>query len=93
MKYLVLNSLVSLEPPLHNAVVAPKEGLVRQLKWDQVFSRLLGRMSPAVLVRRPGLPNIIKKGKIEPIEMTVVKRSGNKKVTVKFTPKLKLIIF
>ena len=74
-------SLVNLEPPLHGAIVAPKEGFVRQLKWDQVFSRLLGRMAPAVRIARPGYQDIIKKGKIEPIEMALVKRSGNKKAS------------
>uniref|UniRef100_A0A2P2I1D3 Eukaryotic translation initiation factor 2D-like n=2 Tax=Hirondellea gigas TaxID=1518452 RepID=A0A2P2I1D3_9CRUS len=74
--------MVNLEPPLHGAIIAPKEGLVRTLKWDQVFSRLLGRMAPAVRIQRAGFPDIIKKGKIDPIEMVVVKRAGNKKVTL-----------
>lgn len=75
-------NLVDIDPVLHGAIVAPKEGLIRELKWDQVFSRLLGRMSPAVRITRPGYPDIVKKGKIEPIEMAVAKRSGNKKVTL-----------
>ncbi|KAF2352947.1 SUI1 domain [Trinorchestia longiramus] len=75
-------NLVNLEPPLHDAIINSKEGLVRQMKWDQIFSRLLGKMSPAVRIRRPGQADIIKKGKIECIEMVVAKRAGNKKVTL-----------
>jgi len=75
--------LVNLSAPaLVTAVLAPKDGYVMQLPWDQVFSRLLGRMSPAVRISRAGRPPLIKKGALTKIELTTAKRSGNKKVTL-----------
>lgn len=57
-----------------------KEGYKETLRWDEIFSRMLGKMSPAARITRPGCVPIIRKGKLEPIELAVAKRSGNKKV-------------
>lgn len=73
---------VTLNPLLHEAVVNKKEGFKETLRWDEVFSRMLGKMSPAVRITREGAVPIIRKGKLDPIEIVVAKRTGNKKVTL-----------
>ncbi|KAB7493865.1 Eukaryotic translation initiation factor 2D [Armadillidium nasatum] len=73
---------VELDPILHEAVVNPKEGYKEFLRWDEIFSRLLGKMAPAVRITREGQVPLIKKGKLEPIEIAIAKRTGNKKVTL-----------
>lgn len=72
--------MVNLDPVLHEAVVNRKEGYKEQLRWDEIFSRMLGKMAPAIRITRPGFNPVIRKGKLEPIEINVAKRSGNKKV-------------
>lgn len=74
-------SSVTLNPVLHDAVVNRKEGYREELRWDEIFSRMLGKMAPAVRITRPGANPIIRKGKLDPIELAVAKRSGNKKVS------------
>ncbi|XP_050723176.1 eukaryotic translation initiation factor 2D-like [Eriocheir sinensis] len=73
---------VNLDPLLHEAVVSRKEGYKEKLRWDEIFSRMLGKMSPAARITRSGCVPVIRKGKLEPIELAVAKRSGNKKVTL-----------
>ncbi|MCL4120391.1 UNVERIFIED_CONTAM: hypothetical protein GTU68_048734 [Idotea baltica] len=73
---------VEVDPLLHEAVVSPKEGYKEFLDWGEIFSRLLGKMSPAIRISPHGQPCIIRKGKLECIEIAVAKRSGNKKVTL-----------
>ena len=72
--------VVNLDPVLHEAVVNRKEGYKETLRWDEIFSRMLGKMAPAARITRVGCAPIIRKGKLEPIELAVAKRSGNKKV-------------
>uniref|UniRef100_A0A669CM71 Eukaryotic translation initiation factor 2D n=1 Tax=Oreochromis niloticus TaxID=8128 RepID=A0A669CM71_ORENI len=55
---------------------------VVSLKWDDLFSRTLGRMQECYQAVFPGQPPIIKKGHIEPIDITVASRGSNKKVTL-----------
>ncbi|KAG7161306.1 Eukaryotic translation initiation factor 2D-like [Homarus americanus] len=59
-----------------------KEGYKETLRWDEIFSRVLGKMAPAVRITRHGSVPVIRKGKLEPIDLAVAKRSGNKKVTL-----------
>ncbi|XP_042235584.1 eukaryotic translation initiation factor 2D-like [Homarus americanus] len=73
---------VNLDPLLHEAVVNRKEGYKETLRWDEIFSRVLGKMAPAVRITRHGSVPVIRKGKLEPIDLAVAKRSGNKKVTL-----------
>ncbi|KAK3851197.1 hypothetical protein Pcinc_042143 [Petrolisthes cinctipes] len=73
---------VTLNPVLHEAVVNRKEGYREVLRWDEIFSRMLGKMAPAVRITRSGAIPIIRKGKLDPIDLAVAKRSGNKKVTL-----------
>ncbi|KAK8399414.1 hypothetical protein O3P69_003484 [Scylla paramamosain] len=74
--------VVNLDPLLHETVVNRKEGYKETLRWDEIFSRMLGKMAPAARITRVGCAPIVRKGKLEPIELAVAKRSGNKKVTL-----------
>lgn len=74
--------VVNLDTLLHEAVVSRKEGYKETLRWDEIFSRMLGKMAPAARITRVGCVPVIRKGKLEPIELAVAKRSGNKKVTL-----------
>ncbi|KAM6977286.1 eukaryotic translation initiation factor 2D [Aplochiton taeniatus] len=51
------------------------------LKWDDLFSRTLNRMQQCHQLVFPGQSPIIKKGQIEPIDISVASRGSNKKVT------------
>ncbi|XP_077371478.1 eukaryotic translation initiation factor 2D [Festucalex cinctus] len=55
---------------------------VETLKWDDLFSRTLGRMQECYQIVFPGQTPLIKKGHIEPIDVTVASRGSNKKVTI-----------
>ncbi|XP_013871812.1 eukaryotic translation initiation factor 2D [Austrofundulus limnaeus] len=55
---------------------------VEALKWDDLFSRTLGRMQECYQLIFPGQAPIIKKGHIEPIDVSVASRGSNKKVTL-----------
>ncbi|XP_059188695.1 eukaryotic translation initiation factor 2D [Centropristis striata] len=55
---------------------------VEALKWDDLFSRTLGRMQECYQVVFPGQAPIKKKGHIEPIDISVASRGSNKKVTL-----------
>ena len=74
------SSQVEVDPIMHAAIVNAKEGYKEFLRWDEIFSRFLGKMSSAYRITRPGQPPIIRKGKLEPIELSLAKRTGNKKV-------------
>ncbi|XP_051913493.1 eukaryotic translation initiation factor 2D isoform X3 [Hippocampus zosterae] len=52
------------------------------LKWDELFSRTLGRMQECYQIVFPGQTPLVKKGRIEPIDVSVASRGSNKKVTV-----------
>ncbi|XP_019747171.1 eukaryotic translation initiation factor 2D isoform X2 [Hippocampus comes] len=52
------------------------------LKWDELFSRTLGRMQECYQIVFPGQTPRVKKGRIEPIDVSVASRGSNKKVTV-----------
>uniref|UniRef100_A0A8C2AJ59 Eukaryotic translation initiation factor 2D n=1 Tax=Cyprinus carpio TaxID=7962 RepID=A0A8C2AJ59_CYPCA len=55
---------------------------VEKLKWDELFSRTLIRMQACHEVLIPGQPPLVKKGQMEPIDITVASRGSNKKVTI-----------
>ncbi|XP_072281425.1 eukaryotic translation initiation factor 2D [Pyxicephalus adspersus] len=52
------------------------------LKWDDLFARCLERMQPSHQVTFPGSSPVVRKGNIEPIDITVAQRTSNKKVTI-----------
>ncbi|KAI4823556.1 hypothetical protein KUCAC02_012137 [Chaenocephalus aceratus] len=55
---------------------------IGSLKWDDLFSRTLGRMQECYQIVYPGQRPIQKKGHIEPIDIAVSSRGSNKKVTL-----------
>uniref|UniRef100_A0A8C8DZ27 Eukaryotic translation initiation factor 2D n=1 Tax=Oryzias sinensis TaxID=183150 RepID=A0A8C8DZ27_9TELE len=55
---------------------------VEFLKWDDVFSRTLGRMNECYQLVFPGRAPVIKKGHVEPIDISVASRGSNKKVNL-----------
>ncbi|KAL1021547.1 hypothetical protein UPYG_G00014640 [Umbra pygmaea] len=55
---------------------------VEALKWDDLFSRTLDRMQHCHQLVFPGQPPIVRRGHIEPIDISVVSRGSNKKVTL-----------
>ncbi|XP_071370898.1 eukaryotic translation initiation factor 2D isoform X2 [Centroberyx affinis] len=55
---------------------------VEALKWDDLFSRTLGRMQQCYQLVFPGQAAKVKKGHIEPIDIAVASRGSNKKVTL-----------
>uniref|UniRef100_A0A8C5AE97 Eukaryotic translation initiation factor 2D n=1 Tax=Gadus morhua TaxID=8049 RepID=A0A8C5AE97_GADMO len=52
------------------------------LKWDDLFSRTLSKMQECSQFVIAGQQPIMKKGHIEPIDITVASRGSNKKVTL-----------
>ncbi|XP_067096201.1 eukaryotic translation initiation factor 2D isoform X1 [Osmerus mordax] len=55
---------------------------VEALKWDDLFSRTLDKMQQCHQMVFPGCAPVIKKGHIEPIDISVASRGSNKKVTL-----------
>ncbi|XP_062365590.1 eukaryotic translation initiation factor 2D isoform X3 [Cinclus cinclus] len=55
---------------------------ISHLKWDELLSRCLERLRPLHQVTFPGQEPVVRKGNIEPIDISIAQRSSNKKVTV-----------
>ncbi|KAG7256880.1 hypothetical protein CRUP_028364, partial [Coryphaenoides rupestris] len=55
---------------------------VSVLKWDDLFSRTLGKMQECSQVVFAGQLPVIRKGHVEPIDISVASRGSNKKVTL-----------
>nr|XP_019951500.1 PREDICTED: eukaryotic translation initiation factor 2D [Paralichthys olivaceus] len=74
---------VTINPTLCDCLLEKSEyHEVESLKWDDLFSRTMGRMQECYEVVYPGQRPIIKKGHIEPIDISVASRGSNKKVTL-----------
>ncbi|XP_058499972.1 eukaryotic translation initiation factor 2D isoform X1 [Solea solea] len=74
---------VTINPTLCDCLLEKSEYQeVEFLKWDDLFSRTLGRMQECYQLVIPGQRPIIKKGHIEPIDISVASRGSNKKVTI-----------
>ncbi|XP_068453768.1 eukaryotic translation initiation factor 2D isoform X2 [Clinocottus analis] len=74
---------VTLDPTLCDCLLEKSEyHEVESLKWDDLFSRALGRMQECHQVVFPGRAPIRKKGRVEPIDVSVCSRGSNKKVTL-----------
>uniref|UniRef100_UPI0037E8580A eukaryotic translation initiation factor 2D n=1 Tax=Semicossyphus pulcher TaxID=241346 RepID=UPI0037E8580A len=74
---------VTINPTLCDCLLEKSEYQeVESLKWDDLFSRTLGRMQECYEVVFPGHAPIRKKGHIEPIDISVASRGSNKKVTL-----------
>ncbi|XP_070695825.1 eukaryotic translation initiation factor 2D isoform X2 [Pempheris klunzingeri] len=71
---------VTINPTLCDCLLEKSEYQeVESLKWDDLFSRTLGRMQECYQVVFPGQAPIKKKGHIEPIDISVASRGSNKK--------------
>lgn len=55
---------------------------VESIKWDDLFSRTLSKMQECYQIMFPGQEPIIKKGHLDPIDISVASRGSNKKVTL-----------
>lgn len=74
---------VTINPTLCDCLLEKSEYQeIESLKWDDLFSRTLGRMQECYQVVFPGQAPITKKGHIEPIDISVASRGSNKKVTL-----------
>ncbi|XP_043932797.1 eukaryotic translation initiation factor 2D [Protopterus annectens] len=76
-------NLVSVDPVLCDCLLNKGEQHeVTQLRWDELFTRCLERMQPCHQVTFPGHAPIIRKGNIEPVEISIAQRGSNKKITL-----------
>ncbi|NXI54009.1 EIF2D factor, partial [Chloroceryle aenea] len=55
---------------------------ISHLKWDDLLSRCLERLQPLHQVTFFGQEPVVRKGNVEPIDITIAQRSSNKKVTI-----------
>ncbi|NWI59173.1 EIF2D factor, partial [Calyptomena viridis] len=55
---------------------------ISHLTWDDLLSRCLERLQPLHQVTFFGQDPVVRKGTIEPIDITIAQRSSNKKVTI-----------
>ncbi|XP_054836605.1 eukaryotic translation initiation factor 2D [Eublepharis macularius] len=55
---------------------------ISALKWDDLFSRCLNHLQSFHQVTFAGHEPIVRKGNIDPIDITIAQRSSNKKVTI-----------
>lgn len=55
---------------------------VESLKWDDLFCRVMSKMQECYQIVFPGQKPVIKKGHLDPIDITVASRGSNKKVTL-----------
>eukprot|EP00058_Branchiostoma_floridae_P005947 XP_002591435.1 hypothetical protein BRAFLDRAFT_205481 [Branchiostoma floridae] len=72
---------IVVDPLLCDALRQKGEDLTH-LTWEELFTRCCDKMSPCAQLIFPGQPPILKKGKLEPVDVQVQQRSGNKKVTL-----------
>ncbi|XP_053562567.1 eukaryotic translation initiation factor 2D [Bombina bombina] len=76
-------NFVMINPILCDCLLEKSEqNNILALKWDDLLSRCLERMQHSYQVLFPGQSPIIRKGNIEPVEINVLQRGSNKKVTV-----------
>ncbi|KFV64827.1 Eukaryotic translation initiation factor 2D, partial [Dryobates pubescens] len=77
------NNLVKVNAILCDCLLDKSEqDEVSNLKWDELLSRCLERLQPLHQVTFYGQEPLVRKGNIEPIDITVAQRSANKKVTI-----------
>ncbi|KAK7485278.1 hypothetical protein BaRGS_00023529 [Batillaria attramentaria] len=75
-------SLVQLDPILAHLVLTKSEGDQSHLTWNDLFARIVDKMQPGCLIKFPGKPAVLKKGKVDPIKVDVQQRGSKKKVTI-----------
>ncbi|XP_014436185.1 eukaryotic translation initiation factor 2D [Pelodiscus sinensis] len=55
---------------------------ILKLKWDDLLSRCLEKLQPHHQMTFFGREPVVKKGNLDPIDITIAQRSSNKKVTI-----------
>lgn len=76
-------NFVSINPILCDCLLEKSEYQeIEKLKWDDLFTRTLGKMQQCHQLQFPGQPAVVRKGPVEPIDISVASRGSNKKVTV-----------
>ncbi|XP_052774295.1 eukaryotic translation initiation factor 2D-like [Mya arenaria] len=75
-------SAVLLDPILASICLTSAEGDKSTLQWEELFTRILNKMSPVFQLSFPDRPPILKKGSIDPIKIDVVQRASSKRVTI-----------
>ena len=70
--------LIKMDPLLGEIV----PGKAEKMSWEDAQSAILAKMSPGYSLQFGDTPAQVYKGKLDPIELTVATRSGNKKVTL-----------
>ncbi|XP_043572547.1 eukaryotic translation initiation factor 2D isoform X1 [Chiloscyllium plagiosum] len=74
---------VTINPTLCDCILEKSEyHTVTKLTWDDLFSRCLKSLQQCHEVTFPGQKPKVRKGQIKPIDIDVVQRASNKKVTV-----------
>ncbi|CAH3015379.1 unnamed protein product [Porites evermanni] len=73
--------MVVLDPTLTKILLNKNEDIAF-LPWDQLIERVSSKMNKCHQITFPGQDPLIRKGKIESIEIKVEQRMGNKKVTL-----------
>ncbi|XP_031553150.1 eukaryotic translation initiation factor 2D-like [Actinia tenebrosa] len=73
--------MVILDPVLTKALVNKNED-VPSLNWENLFTRVLNKMNSCYQITLPGQSALLRKGKIDPLEIKIEQRMGNKKVTL-----------
>jgi len=81
MSFLFVYRMVTLDPTLTKMLINKNEN-VEILAWDQLFERVFSKMNKCHQITFQGQDPVIRKGKIEAIEIKVEQRTGNKKVTL-----------
>ena len=76
----VCDSMVRLDALLHDTLVS-RGDYVETLRWDELVSRCLAKMTPVHCVTFASAETQIHRGRLEPIELDVVQRGSNKKVS------------
>ena len=72
---------MTLDVVLSDLVLAKSE-YVESLRWDDLFSRVLQKLTPAYQCTHPGQAPVIRKGKLQPVTLNVQQRGSNKKVDI-----------
>ena len=69
---------IKMDPLLSDIV----PGKAETMAWEDAQAAILAKMSPGYSLQFGDTPAQVYKGKLDPIELTVATRSGNKKVTL-----------
>ncbi|KAG8183564.1 hypothetical protein JTE90_025124 [Oedothorax gibbosus] len=72
--------IVTLDPTLSDCIA--KKDFKDHMTWEELQEAIVCKMPPAYQVQFEDNPPVVKKGKLEPITVTVDTRTGNKKVTL-----------